>query len=102
MQLNGARVKPARPVKVGDVLVIHKAGMAWEVAIKGLSERRGPASIAQALYTESEASIEARKQLREQHRLLAATMPHPQRRPDKKARRQLRESRWKNTRTPSR
>lgn len=96
VQLNGVRVKPARPVKVNDVLVIHKADKAWEITVNGLSERRGSARIAQSLYTESAASIEARRQLSEQHKLLAATMPHPQRRPDKKARRQLRESKWRN------
>ncbi len=97
VQLNGARVKPARPLKVNDGLVINKSDTSWQITVNGLSERRGSASVAQSLYTESAASIEARKQLSEQHKLLVATMPHPQRRPDKKARRQLRETKWRNT-----
>lgn len=97
VQLNGARIKPARPLKVDDVLVINKSGKTWEITVNGLSERRGPASVAQTLYTESAASIAARQALSEQHKLLSASMPHPQRRPDKKARRQLLESKWRNS-----
>lgn len=97
VQVNGARVKPARALKVNDVLVINKSGQTWEITVNGLAERRGSASVAQTLYTESETSIAARQELGEQHKLLAANMPHPQRRPDKKARRQLLESKRRNT-----
>lgn len=97
VQLNGVRVKPARPLKVNDVLVINKSGKTWEITVNGLSERRGPASVAQTLYTESAASIAARQALSEQYKLFSASMPHPQRRPDKKARRQLLESKWRNS-----
>ena len=96
VQLNGVRVKPARMLKSGDKLAINKSGNTWEVTVQALSEKRGSASVAQTLYSESDASIAARKELHEQHKLLAASAPHPHRRPDKKARRQLRESKWRN------
>jgi ribosome-associated heat shock protein Hsp15 len=94
VQLNGARVKPARAVKRGDRLEIHKAGFEFVVTVLELSERRGPATEARALYQESEDSMQRRQQLREQQRLAAASAPRPQTRPDKKARRQLRNMKW--------
>jgi ribosome-associated heat shock protein Hsp15 len=94
VQLNGARVKPARGVKPGDALEINKGGFEYQVRVVLLSERRGPAKVAQTLYEESEESIRKRELLREQHRLAATTTPHPQRKPDKKARRQLRDLKW--------
>ncbi len=91
VQLNGARVKPARAVKPGDELEIHKSGFEYQIRVVLLSARRGPAKEARTLYEESEESRQKRDALREQHRLAAATMPHPRRKPDKKARRQLRD-----------
>ena len=97
VQLNGARVKPARLLNINDVLVVNKAGKNWEITVNGIAEQRGSVSVAQTLYTESEASIAARQALNEQHKLMAANMPHPHRRPDKKARRQLLESKRRNS-----
>jgi len=54
-----------------------------------LADKRGPASIAQQLYEEDEASRHKREQLAEQRRLEAAAQPRQQRRPDKKGRRQI-------------
>ncbi len=90
VQLNGNRVKPARALKTGDRLQIHKAGFEYRVTVLDLSERRGPAMVAQTLYSESEDSIQRREALKEQHRLAAASAPRPRHKPDKKARRQLR------------
>jgi ribosome-associated heat shock protein Hsp15 len=94
VQLNGARVKPARAIRSGDRLEIHKDGFEFDITVLDLSERRGPASVAQMLYRESEASMQRRQHLKEQHRLAAAGTPRPQTRPDKKARRQLRNLKW--------
>ncbi|GMQ83600.1 MAG: ribosome-associated heat shock protein Hsp15 [Gammaproteobacteria bacterium] len=94
VQLNGARVKRARALKVGDRLEIHKGGYEFQIHILLLSERRGAASVAQTLYEETTQSIEKRAALSEQHKLATASTPHPQRKPDKKARRQLREMKW--------
>jgi ribosome-associated heat shock protein Hsp15 len=91
VQLNGLRVKAARGVKIGDELEIQKNGYRYQVSVLLLSERRGPARVAQTLYRESEQSVRERELLREQHKLAGAGVPHPQHRPDKKARRQLRD-----------
>jgi ribosome-associated heat shock protein Hsp15 len=50
--------------------------------------------VAQTLYRESEDSVQRRELLREQHRLAAASAPRPRTKPDKKARRQLRDLKW--------
>jgi len=95
VQLNGARVKRARALKVGDRrLEIHKGGYEFLIHVLLLSERREAAKTAQSLYEESTQSIEKRAALSEQHKLAAASTPHPHRKPDKKARRQLREMKW--------
>jgi ribosome-associated heat shock protein Hsp15 len=59
-----------------------------EVEVLALSEQRGPASVAQALYRETDASRAAREQAREQRKLVGAI--GPLRRPDKQERRELR------------
>ncbi len=89
VHLNGNRVKPSRTVQVGDRLEIRRAREEFEVTVLGLAEQRGPASAAAQLFEESEASRLKRLALAEQQRLLASLEAAPQRRPDKKGRRQI-------------
>lgn len=89
IELNGVRSKPAKVVKVGDVLQVKRGMDVYVITVLGLAEKRGSASIAQGLYQESDASIQAREKLNEQRKLLAASAPAPEKRPDKKARRQI-------------
>lgn len=89
VHLNGARVKPARPVKVGDELSIRKGPLEFVVTIKAVSERRGPASQARELYEESPDSIERREAAARAQRLAAAGAPRPEGRPDKRSRRKI-------------
>jgi ribosome-associated heat shock protein Hsp15 len=86
---NGVRVKPSRAVKPGDFLEITRGIERWEVEILALAERRGSATIAQQLYCESEASIKAREQAREQRRIEHQAAPQTDRRPSKRDRRQI-------------
>ena len=89
VHLNGNRVKPARPVRCGDLLTITKAGVRFEVTVIELSSKRGSAPEAQRLYRESEESARQREEDREQRRLSAHDAPHPDKRPDKRARRRI-------------
>ena len=59
-------LKPSTNVKVGDCLTIKRGVHQLEVEILGVSEKRGSATIAQALYAETEKSIAANQQLKEQ------------------------------------
>jgi len=79
--LNGTRAKPAKHVQIGDALSIQKDQIQIELVVTGLAEKRGSATVAQ--------SIERRLALAEQHRLHAASSPAPDKRPDKRNRRQI-------------
>src|SRR5512139_2304392 len=82
VQLNGGACKAARPVRPGDRLIVRRGEEAMEVEVLGLSEQRGPAPVAQALYRESEASRMARDAARAQ-RQLAGQPVRPPGRPGK-------------------
>lgn len=88
VHLNGQRVKPAREVRPGDTLIIT-AGENWEVVVRGLSERRGPAPEARLLYEETATSLAAREAARESRRYVADPAADRQGRPTKRDRRQL-------------
>lgn len=89
VHLNGARVKPSRSVKIDDELRIKKGNVEFIVLILGLSDKRGPASVAQALYQETEASQTQRETQKEQRRLMADAGPHPSKKPSKRDRRHI-------------
>ncbi len=89
VHLNGQRVKPGRSLHTGDVLQIQRAGFQYDVTVLALAERRGPASIAQTLYGESEASMKARAELRAQQKLAALASPQTAGRPNKQQRRHI-------------
>lgn len=89
VHLNGERVKPSRSVQVGDVLDITRGEQRFNVTVEQLSETRGPASVAQALYVESEASRKQREEQGAMRKLLRQSAPRPEGRPDKKQRRHI-------------
>lgn len=68
--MDGARVKPAKTVGAGDVLVIRLGPYQHEVEVLGLSAKRGPAAVAQKLYRETDASKQRRAVQAEQNKLL--------------------------------
>jgi hypothetical protein len=80
VQVNGARVKPARLVQTGEELRIRRGEVEFVVTILGLAAKRGPAKVAQLLYEESKESIAAREQVREQRRIEAMGRLQPTRR----------------------
>lgn len=96
VRIGGQPVKPARDVKVGDLLSIRIGTVTREVEVLGLSQQRGPAPQAQTLYAETPASITAREATAEARRLApepAATLT--QGRPTKQDRRRLAQwDRW--------
>jgi len=94
--LNGARIKPSKGIRIGDKVTIQKASEQFTIHVTGLAEKRGSATVAQTLYEESAASIAARAKLAEARKFRAASAPAPEKRPDKRARRQI--SRFKGNR----
>src|SRR5436305_13214547 len=61
VEVNGERAKPAKSVKPGDELKLRLGPYEHILIVRGLAERRGPASVAQSLYEETEASRAARQ-----------------------------------------
>ena len=94
VQLNGQDVqKPAREVKPGDVMTVRQGYVVRTVVVKGLSDVRGPAPVAQQLYEETAESIQARERAAQQRRYTpepAHTIEHG--RPTKRGRRELDEA----------
>ncbi|ABE29035.1 S4 domain protein [Paraburkholderia xenovorans LB400] len=56
VRIEGASVKPAKDVRVGDLVEIEIERIVWQVAVLGVCDVRGPASVAQTLYAETEES----------------------------------------------
>jgi ribosome-associated heat shock protein Hsp15 len=89
IQSNGLRAKPAREVHAGDRLHIENEGGIFEVAVLEVSEIRGPATAAQALYRETEASHEARLKRAAERKAMQQFAPIPAGRPTKRDRRKI-------------
>ena len=89
VQVNGARVKPAKEVRVGDELQIRIGTTQWSVTVRGVAEKRGPAKVAQELYEESPESRAAREQHTLERRLARPLGADLGARPTKQDRRRL-------------
>ena len=90
VEVAGQRAKPSRAVRVGDALCIARGEERFEVAVRGLSDIRGPATVAQQLYEESEASRERRAAQHAERAAARAGYRAPETKPDKRARRLIR------------
>lgn len=89
VQLNDARVKPARTLNLDDVLAIQKGEERWVITVLSLNDRRGPATEAREMYAESDESRQEREARAEQRRLEREAHAGRERRPDKRQRRQI-------------
>jgi ribosome-associated heat shock protein Hsp15 len=90
VQINGQDVKPAREVRVGDTLTVRQGPVTKTIVVKGLSNVRGPAPVAQQLYEETAESVALRAKQAELNRLAsepAHSIEHG--RPTKRDRRQM-------------
>ncbi|WP_373990242.1 RNA-binding S4 domain-containing protein [Duganella sp. BuS-21] len=87
--VNGDRVKPARAVRIGDLLEIDNGSDRWEVDVMGLSDVRAAAPIARSLYEETEVSVARRAAVAENRRMFREPSADFKGRPTKRDRRQL-------------
>jgi ribosome-associated heat shock protein Hsp15 len=87
VDVGGQRAKPARAVRVGESLQVTRGEETFELVVRGLSDSRGPAPVAQALYEESEASRTRREEQRLQRAARRDGYRPPEHKPDKRARR---------------
>ena len=93
VEVNGERAKRSRGVTVGDTLRIRKPPFEQVIEVLGESEQRGPASVAQMLYAESEASVKARETLAARMKGLGPPVFREKGKPGKKERRAI--DRWR-------
>lgn len=89
VESNRQGVKPSREVKAGDFLQITNASGKFDVEVLALSDMRGPASVAQTLYRETEESKEARRKAAEERKSMPVFEVLQDGRPSKRDRRQL-------------
>jgi ribosome-associated heat shock protein Hsp15 len=86
---NGIEAKPAREVRVGDMLTVRNEGGEFQIEVLLLSQMRGPAAVAQTLYRETDASKAARLKLAEERKAMQQFAPLPEHRPSKRDRRRI-------------
>jgi len=86
---NGQHTKPGKVVEINAQLTLRQGNDERTVIVKHITEQRRPASEAATLYEETAQSIEKREKIALARKMNALTMPHPDRRPDKKERRDL-------------
>jgi ribosome-associated heat shock protein Hsp15 len=89
VQFKGQPAKAAREVGAGDMLRVSNDGGDFEIEILLLSEVRGPASVAQTLYRETEASREMRLKVAAERKAMKQFEVLPAGRPSKRDRRRI-------------
>jgi ribosome-associated heat shock protein Hsp15 len=86
---NEIDAKPARDVRVGDMLRVRNEGGEFHVEVLEVSEMRGPAAIAHTLYRETDESKERRAKEAAERKAMQQYAPLPERRPSKRDRRRI-------------
>ena len=89
IQSNGQPAKAAREVRIGNMLQVTNDGGDFQVEVLLLSEVRGPASVAQTLYRETEASRELRVKVAAERKAMKQFEELPAGRPSKRDRRKI-------------
>ena len=90
VSVNGQAAKASRELRPGDTVLIRQGPVQRSVVVQGLSQVRGPAPAAQALYEETPDSLNARTQAAEARRLAAEpALSIEQGRPTKRDRREI-------------
>ncbi len=89
VHLDGQRVKVSREIAIGDQIRVRQGWDERDVIVEKLSDQRRGAPEAQALYRETAESIARREQSAQARKLAGGMTERPQRRPDKRERRQI-------------
>ena len=89
VQVNGERVKRAKPMQIGDEVRIRQGPYEHQIIVRELLERRGPASDAARMYEEKPESRAARESMALQLKSLHAAFVPERGRPTKKDRREI-------------
>ncbi len=91
VRVNGARCRPGKEPKVGDIIRLRAGWDDKTVVVQALSDKRQKAEIAQQLYTETDESITLREKAALERKSMNCAIVRPDRKPNKKERRKLRD-----------
>lgn len=86
---NEIEAKPARDVRIGDMLRVKNEGGEFHVEVLAVSDIRGPAAVARTLYRETQESIGRRQREQAERKAMQQYAPLPERRPSKRDRRRI-------------
>ncbi|QHB17226.1 MULTISPECIES: ribosome-associated heat shock protein Hsp15 [Mannheimia] len=86
---NGQRAKVSKAVEIGATIKLRQGNEEKEIEVLALNDQRRGALEAQLLYQETEKSVKHREAMAFARKANALSMPHPDRRPNKKERREL-------------
>lgn len=89
VHLNAARVKPSKEIRAGDTVEVRIGQLQWTIVVRGVSDKRGPASVAAMLYDETPESTAVREQRAAELRLARPLGADLGGRPTKQARRRI-------------
>jgi len=89
VHVNGQRVKPSKEIELGQTVVLRQGWDEKQVVVKALSDKRGPAPVAQALYEETSESMAKREQSAIERKLAGAGIARPATKPNSKQRRHI-------------
>lgn len=96
VHVNDLPAKASRELRPGDLVTFRQGSLARTVSVMGVSDHRGPAPVAQALYEETAASLALRERQSAERRLnTEPALAIEQGRPTKRDRRRLADwDRW--------
>ena len=89
IEVNEQRAKASKEVSLEDTLNIRRGEITQTVVIKNLSDKRGPAKMAQTLYEETDQSKLERAILTEKRKITRAGYSSPIGKPSKRDRREI-------------
>lgn len=89
VRVDDQRIKPSRVAAAGERVVLRRDGLVWDIVVLALSDRRGNAAAAAALYREAPQSIAIRTEEIARRKALVAATPTRLGRPTKYQRRKL-------------
>jgi len=89
VRVNGERCKPARALKLGELLDVDNGSTEWQVRVLALSDKRGPATVARQLYEDTPEGLQRQQEQADRRRLFTEPADTIHGRPTKRDRRQL-------------
>jgi len=86
VEVDNQRAKPAKEISIGQKLNIRRGDELFDVEVIALADKRGSATIAATLYTETEASLHRRAEDAARRKMERAGLRVPNKRPEKRDR----------------